>query len=123
MSHPPGPPGPAYGGQPEHPYGPYYGPTTNGKATASLAVGIGTLVFSWCCGFGLLGVIAILLGARARSEIRASYGAQDGDGLALGGIITGAIAIVVALLGLALIGLALFAGGSYDAATTRGIEM
>jgi hypothetical protein len=104
MSQPPGPP----------PYqGPGYGPgyqagvVTNGKATAALVTGITTLVLSWCCGFGLLGAVAIALGMRARTEIARSGGRQDGDGLALAGIITGAVAAVVALAVLVIIGITL----------------
>ena len=119
MTQPPEPPsGPSYGA----PYGPGYGPQygvpvvkpTNGKATASLATGITTLVLSWCCGFGLLGVVAIVLGVKARNEISASGGAQQGDGLALGGIITGAIAVVLGLLILVLIIIAVIAGARFD---------
>ena len=116
MSYPPGPPGPP-------PYGYPPVPTrTNGKATAALAPGIGTLVLSWCCGLGLAGVVAIVLGIKARNEIRASGGTQDGEGLALGGIITGALAVVLGLLVLALIGLALVAGAQFGTTTTYGTE-
>ena len=44
---------------------PPYGPLpTNSKATASLVVGIVTLVLSWCCGFRVLGLVAVALGIR-----------------------------------------------------------
>jgi hypothetical protein len=122
MSYPPEPPpGPGYG----YGYGQPYGPpvaVTNGKATASLVTGIASLVLSWCCGLGLVGVVAIVLGAKARKEIEVSGGTQQGEGLALGGIITGAIAAVLGLLFLVLIGLA-FAGASFEMGTaTAGTE-
>ncbi len=105
---PPGASQPAYAppgyGQP--PYGsPVYGapPATNGKAQAALWTGIGTLVFSWCCGLGLVGIVPVLLGIRARREIRERQGAQSGDGIALAGIITGAIAVLLGLLVVVLI--------------------
>src|SRR6476661_4932531 len=101
MSYPPGPPG----GPPGYGYAP--GVTTNGKATAALVTGITTLVLSWCCGFGLVGAVAIVLGMRARTEIARSGGRQDGDGLALAGIITGAVAAVFAVAVLVAIGFAL----------------
>jgi Domain of unknown function (DUF4190) len=150
MSYPPEPPGYGQGGQqgppgqppgqqpgqppgqqPGPPYGyygpgPHYGadlPTTNGKATAALAVGIGSLVLSWCCGLGIVGVVAIVLGVKARGEIRDSHGRQEGDGFALGGIITGAIAVVLGLLVLVLIALALVAGTSFETTTTYGTEL
>ncbi len=118
MTQPPEPPpGPSYGA-PYEGYGPHYGAPvarpTNGKATASLATGIGTLVLSWCCGLGLFGIVAIVLGVKARNEISASGGAQQGDGLALGGIITGAIAAVFGLLVLVLILVAVVAGARFD---------
>ena len=103
MSQPPGPPaGPPY----PPPYGGplYYGAPgpmpTNGKATASLVVGATTLVLSWCCGFGVLGLVAVGLGAKAKSEIRRTGGVQPGNGLATAGIATG---VVAALLGLVVI--------------------
>ena len=83
------------GGPPGYGYAP--GVTTNGKATASLVTGITTLVLSCCCGFGLVGIVPIVLGARARTEIARSGGQQDGDGLALAGIITGAVATAIGL--------------------------
>ena len=128
MSYPPPPgppewqgqPGPAYGqqGQPgpeygqQQPYGgypsqygggqdPYGQPAkTAGKATTSLVLGIGSMVL-FCVGF-LLGIPAIIVGMRARKEIRGSQGRLSGDGLALGGIITG---ILGTLIGLAVVGL------------------
>jgi hypothetical protein len=125
MSYPPGPPAPD---QPGH--GPVPGETppgyapilpTNGKATAALITGITTLVLSWCCGLGVLGVVAVVLGIRGRAEVRDSHGTQTGDGLALAGIITGAVAVVIGLAVIALIivvvatGSAAFTGTTYDA--------
>ena len=109
MSQPSGPP--SYQGPG---YGPGYPPgiVTNGKATAALVTGITTLVLSWCCGFGLVGVVAIVLGVRARTEIARSGGRQDGDGLALAGIITGAVAAVVAVAVLVVIGITLARTGA-----------
>lgn len=120
MSHPPEPPPAGYGYGYGSPYGPAYGPPrmpTNGKATASLVTGVATLVLSLCPLVGLGGLVAVLLGVKARSEIRMSGGTQQGDGLALGGIVTGAIALAVGLTVLALIVLAIVAGVSVD---TRG---
>jgi|SRR5690349_21089056 len=113
MSYPPGPPA---GGPPSEGYG-YGSPagvTTNGKATAALVTGISTLVLSWCCGFGLVGIVAIVLGVRARTEIARSAGAQDGDGLALAGVITGAVAAVIGAGVLVAVGIALSRAGSWD---------
>jgi hypothetical protein len=95
---------------------------TNGKATAALVTGIASLVLSWCCGLGLAGIVAVVLGVRARKEIAASGGAQQGDGLALGGIVTGAIAAVLGLLILVLIVLALLSGVQFETDATYGTE-
>ena len=80
MSYPPGPP-PPYG-QPVPPVPP---PPTSSKATTSLILGVVSL---FLCGF-FTGIPAIITGISARREIRRSNGAVSGDGLALGGIITG----------------------------------
>jgi hypothetical protein len=124
MSYPPEPP-PGYGYG--YGYGQPYGPpvaATNGKATASLVTGIASLVLSWCCGLGLAGVVAIALGVKARKEIAASGGTQQGDGLALGGIVTGAIAAALGLLFLVLIVLAFVASVPLETATTTtGTEL
>jgi hypothetical protein len=103
MSEPPAP------GYPQHPgYAPVL--PTNSKATAALITGVSTLVLSWCCGLGVLGVVAVFLGMRGRTEIRLSQGTQTGEGLALAGIITGAVATVVGLLTIALIAVVIATG-------------
>ena len=68
-------------------------------------------MLSWCCGLGVLGLVAVVLGMKGRSEVRRSQGTQTGEGLALAGIITGAIAVVIGLLVIALI-VVVFATGS-----------
>ena len=99
------PPSPQYGG-----YGGYPRPA-NGKAQAAMWTGIGLLVLSFCCGAGILGFIPIVLGVKARSEIAASGGQQSGEGMALAGIITGAVAIALSLVFIALVVLAVMSGG------------
>jgi hypothetical protein len=96
---------PAAYGQPG-PYGyPVYGASygsvgqpTNGKATAALWTGIGSLVLTFCCGAGIVGLVAVVLGLVARGEIRRSGGIQAGGGMAIAGIVTGAIAFVLGLV-------------------------
>jgi hypothetical protein len=127
MSYPPGapPPPPGYGPPGGHAGGPQQGgagdphpgypgpPPTNTKATAALITGISTFLLSWCCGAGVLGAIAIVLGVKARAEIRDSQGAQEGDGIAIAGIVTGAVAVLVGLLVLVAI-IAVIATGRYS---------
>jgi hypothetical protein len=103
-------------GQPQYgqynqpgPYGYGQPPRTNGKATAALWTGIGSLVLSLCC-LGIVGVLPIVLGVKARSEIRATGGQQEGEGMALAGIITGAVAIVLSIAIMALVVLAIVSG-------------
>ena len=93
----PAAPGPA-------PAGPWAQPPqpSNGKATASLVLGVLGLLF---CPL-ICSVAAHVLGYNARREIDASNGTQGGRGLATAGIVTGwvglvfGILIVVALIGL-----------------------
>lgn len=79
--------------QPSSPFpapgGPWQPPTTDGKATASLVLGI----LSVTCFSILAGIPAIILGHSARSNIRKSGGRLTGDGMALGGLLMGYISI------------------------------
>lgn len=77
-----------------------------------MIVGATSLVLSVCC-VGLTGVVAVFLGLRARREIAASQGTQQGDGIALSGIITGALAALISLALIVFIIIA-FATGSVD---------
>lgn len=108
MSQPPWPPG---GPWPPPPAGGYAGvPATNAKATAAMITGVSTLVLSWCCGLGVLGLVAVFLGVRARTEIRLSGGTQAGEGLAVAGIVTGAVATLVGVIVVVLVALVLATG-------------
>ncbi len=71
---------------------------TNGKAVGALVTGIIALVLSACCWGGLLGLVAIPLGMVARSEVKNSFGYQQGEGIALAGIITGAIGLALTVV-------------------------
>ena len=65
----------------------------SGKAIGALVCGIISLIL-----FGIiLGVVAVVLGTMARKEIAADPN-LEGDGLALAGIITGAIGAVLAVV-------------------------
>jgi hypothetical protein len=64
-----------------------------GKAVASLVCGIISLFILG----PILGIVAIVLGVLARKEIAADP-SLDGAGLALAGIITGAIGAVLAIV-------------------------
>lgn len=95
------------------PYGPP--PKTSGKATTSLVLGVVSMV---CFGF-LTGIPAIVVGMRARKEIRLSQGRVTGDGLALGGIITGIIGTLIGLAVVALVIGAIAVGSSVNDVVDR----
>ena len=75
-------------------------PRTDGMAIAALVVGIVAAVGIFCYGVPavILGPIAVFLGLRARSNIKASGGTIGGGGLALAGWITGLSAFCVGFL-------------------------
>ena len=70
------------------------------QATVSRALGLVSLLFFWVCGVGLLGLVAIVQGVRARRMIVAAGGALPGGGLATAGIVTGVLAVLLTLLAL-----------------------
>ncbi|HVF78110.1 MAG TPA: DUF4190 domain-containing protein [Solirubrobacteraceae bacterium] len=77
--------------------GPVVEKKRSGKAIGSLVCGIISLVILGV----ILGVVAVVLGAMARKEIKENP-ALAGDGMALAGIITGAIGAVLAVVLIAL---------------------
>jgi len=106
QGYPPAGYGDPYGQPPYGEFG-YAGPglwrPRNGKATAALWIGIGSLVFFWCCGAGVFGAVAIFLGIKAKQEIRVADPPQDGDGSATAGIAIGALALVLGVAFLVLL--------------------
>ncbi len=80
------------------PAGGYPAPTqNNGMAIASLVLGIISLLGICAAGFGgLLGIVAIILGVLARRKVKLGQAGQGG--LAIGGIVTGAIGVVLGIV-------------------------
>ena len=79
----------------------YYPPmvvTNNGKAIASLVLGILGIVSCF-----LFAIIALILGYQARNEIAASGGWQTGDSLAKAGIILGWAGLILSIAAMVLI--------------------
>jgi cadmium resistance protein CadD (predicted permease) len=74
-------------------------------------------VLTPCCGLGIIGLLPIVLGVKARAEIRAAGGQQEGDGMALAGIITGATAIVLSIAVIVVLVVAI-ANGTADFSTS-----
>ncbi len=99
----------------------YGAPSTgnDGMAIAALVVGVISLLIAWIPFVGLLGVVggivALVLGIVARKRITRTR--AEGGGLAVGGIVTGAIALVLGLaitVGLFVFGQNLFGGAIED---------
>ena len=71
------------------------GPRTSGAALAALVVGISSLIPTW----GLFsGLVAIILGLKARERIDHSRGTVGGRGFATAGITLGVIGGLISLL-------------------------
>jgi hypothetical protein len=96
-------------------------PVTSSKAIVSLVLGVASLVM---CGL-FTGIPAIILGVQARRSVAQSAGREGGEGLALGGIVTGIVGTIMWLLlaalliGLVVVGVRFegdFDEYSYDAA-------
>jgi hypothetical protein len=73
-------------------------PQTSPLAIGSLVCGILAILSGCCCGIiGLaLGVAALVMGIMALRQTKAEPHAFSGGGLAIGGIVTGAIALLFA---------------------------
>ena len=105
---------PAYGQAPGYGQAPLYGaPVTgrrNGFGIAALVLGILSLPAVFTIIFGiLLGLLAIVFGVLGRR--RATRGEADNGGLALAGLILGALSLVASLAFVA-VGVAFFTSGS-----------
>lgn len=96
------PPGPYPGGYPPPPmpygdYPPYPAVARNGLGVAALVIGILALVGSFSVAGGVIGgLVAMVLGFAGRA--RARSGEASNGGVALAGIIVGALAIVAGLI-------------------------
>lgn len=89
----PPPPPPGGYGEPAPGYGQ---PQTNSvMAIISLVTGILGIC---CAGWFILSIAAVVLGYLGRKEIRESGGTKKGDGMALAGLILGAIGIALGIL-------------------------
>ncbi|MFI6860942.1 DUF4190 domain-containing protein [Streptomyces sp. NPDC050421] len=111
----PAPPGPQPGGYPSAPGAPGYpgypgyaqntwgGPgPANGMGVASLVLGIISVVTFCMCGLGIvLGLLALIFGLIGRG--RATRGEADNGGVALAGIITGAVGLVISAVFLGMV--------------------
>jgi hypothetical protein len=76
--------------------------TTSRKAGWSLALGVSSFILLF-----ITGIPAVIVGAMALSEIGRSRGGKEGQGLAIGGIVTGVIGSLLTLV-LGLVALPIF---------------
>jgi len=97
-SYPPPPPSaPAGHGQP---------PSVSILAITSLALGVVGLLLLCFCGLGaLLGIGAIITGSLAVRKINSSNGHETGQGMAIAGIVTGLISVLLLVVFLVLVAL------------------
>jgi len=72
-------------------------PRTDGLATASLIVGIMSLVCFFICGGLILGPAAAIMGFISRQRVSSSGGAIGGGSLATVGLVLGVIGFVVSV--------------------------
>jgi hypothetical protein len=71
-------------------------PTRNILALLSLIIGIVSLPLAFCFYIGVItGIAAAILGVIGIYQIGQSGGAQTGRGLAIGGIVTGAVSVIL----------------------------
>lgn len=113
MAQPPAPPQPPPGNYPQQPGGPpggyppygygqqpYFVPQSNGIAVAAGIVGIISLVISLIPFFGFVaipgGIVALVLGIIGRQRANSMGGLSKG--MAITGIVTGSIAIVLPIV-------------------------
>ena len=75
-------------------------------AVAALVCG---LIGMFVC--GLVGIPAIVMGGKAKREIRDSGGYYDGDGLATAGLVLGWISVGLTIVGIAIFVIVLSVGG------------
>ncbi len=89
-----GPPGGGFGG----PMAPM--PTTSGLAIASLVCGIISIPGGCCCSFVSipLAIAAVVLGVIGMNKVNAEPNIYTGKGLAIGGIVTGGVAIIFGII-------------------------
>ena len=92
---------------------------SNGLATASLILGIVSIVlcFVWFVGI-ISGILAIVLAIVAKNKIKADPN-LGGSGAATGGLITGVIGVIISI---AIIVIAILFIGAFVEAGTQGLE-
>lgn len=120
----PPPPAPAPP-PPGQPAGPAAEPApSHAVAIAALVVGIVSLLLFWAFGLGaVLGIVAVILGVKGTNAAK-KHPARPGNGLAVGGIVTGVIGILAGLvIGGLVLAVALFGEAAEDELDRIGDEI
>jgi hypothetical protein len=97
-----------------------YAPTMQAQTNAWAVISLVSSVLAWVGLFGVGGVVGVIAGIVARNQIKASNGAQTGDGIALAGIILGATNIAITCIGILCV-MAIF-GASIFGAMASGVK-
>ena len=98
--------------QPPPPPPAYFRRLDQNLAVTSLVLGLVSVTAGWCCSFGILtSPVAIGVGIFALVQIKNKPTQYTGKGMAIGGIVTGAIYLVGTMLFVLLYGLAFLARG------------
>ena len=85
---------------------------TQGLAVASFVLGLVSIVVGWCCSFGLLtSPVAVGLGIFSLVQIKNNPNQYTGKPLAIIGIVTGALYLLITVLLILLYGLAFIMQG------------
>ncbi len=87
---------------PPVPFGGVTRPAQQSTAVASLIFGLISITFGWICGGPIFGVLAVILGAVALTQIKRNPQKNSGKPMALVGLITGGIALLIHLAIIAL---------------------
>lgn len=105
-------------GQPQNVPQPQFAPLVMNRsadqtlAVVSLILGIASITIGWCCSSGmLLSPAALITGFLALFFIKKDPGAYTGRGLAIGGIIMGAIFLAAYVFVVLIYGIAIIGGG------------
>jgi hypothetical protein len=79
------------------PFRPITRPTQQGLAVASLIFGLISVTFGWICGGPVFALLAVTLGAVALMQIKRNPQQHGGKPIALVGLVTGGIALLINL--------------------------
>ena len=81
-------------------------------AVISLVSGIAAITLGWICGGPLFALVAIVLGIVALTQIKRNPAQYGGKPLAIGGIITGTIVLLIYVVLVLIWGVIMFAGAA-----------